>query len=214
METYIPKSSIQTVQRNLINTVRQNKQQLGFTDNRPVTTSQRKMLQNMGQQKTVQMYKVKTDMVEGDLLNSSSMRQRFFRMNTRTKLREVTSYSIDERFLPVNYEHLDGNYINTKAKLQNWLSGDGEKIYVWQGGFLTGGNNPGGAGKVCHPNLLGGDPDVDYAGTLEPQDEDNWYITKYSGHFQPKFNAGIQADIAKYLNDLPGDEIVPVILPQ
>lgn len=140
------------------------------------------------------------------------MRQRFFKQNTRTKLREVTSYSIDEGFLPVNYEHLDGNNINTKAKLQNWLSGDGEKIYVWQGGSLTGGNNPGGADKVCHPNLLGGDPDVDYAGTIE-QGVRHWHVTRDSGHFQPGPDDATRQQIADHMNFLYGQQHNPLFLP-
>ena len=80
METYIPKSSIRTVQLNLVNTGRQNKQHLNFTDNRPVATSQRKTLQNMGQQKPMQMKRTVDDMVSNDL--RCELRDRFFTSDT------------------------------------------------------------------------------------------------------------------------------------
>ena len=154
--------------------------------------------------------KTDTEMVQHDLLDSSTMRRRFFRLDTRNQLRNVTSYSIDQGFLPVNYEHLDGDYINTKAKLENWLDSDNEKIYVWQGGQLIGGNNPGGDDKICHPNLIGGNPDVDYAGTFIGDDR-FWHVTNDSGHFQPDEDLSQQRDISKYANALtPSKKVVPM----
>ena len=213
MKTYISQSPARATERNLINTVGQSKkQQFNFTDNRPVAVNQRKTLQSMGQQKPMQMMKTDTEMVQHDLLDSSTMRRRFFRLDTRNQLRDVTSYSIDQGFLPVNYEHLDGDYINTKAKLENWLDSDNEKIYVWQGGQLIGGNNPGGDDKICHPNLIGGNPDVDYAGTIVPG-TNHWHVTRDSGHFQPGPDDTTRQQIADQMNNLCRRQHNPLFLP-
>ena len=212
METYIPKSPARIAQRNPINTVRQNKkQQLSFTDNRPVAVSQRKTLQNMGQQKPVQMKKTETDMVEGDLLNSSTMRRRFFTLTTRNALRTVTTEAIENEQVPIDYQKLGGSTI-TQGNIKTWLNGENEKIYVWKEGQLTGGHNPGGTNKVCHPNLLGGNPDVDYAGTIVPG-TNHWHVTRDSGHFQPESNDTMRQNIADHMNTLLKRNSNPLVLP-
>ncbi len=210
METYIPQSSIRTVQRNLINTVRQNKQQLNFTDNRPVATSQRKTLQNMGQQKTVQMKKTASKMIARDL--KSPLRDRYF--NSTTIDAYMATNVPDNTFVVTHRQNivfasLGGQAINNIINLNNWLTTEGEKIYLWQGGQLIGGNNLGGPNKICHPNLIGGDPDVDYAGTFE-QSSLGWKVTNDSGHFQFPANYSMQAKIAKYANKMTGQDLFDV----
>lgn len=208
METYIPNLPARTVQRNLINTVRQNKQQLSFTDNRPVAVSQRKTLQSMGQQKPMQMKRTETDMVRNDLTESPDMRRRFFTSRTRQALYDITDNAIQEGNIPVDYRNLGGININ-KGNISTWLKGNGEHIYVWQGGQLIGGNNLGGEEKICHPNLIGGDPDVDYAGTFK-QSNLGWKVTYNSGHFQFPANYSMQAKIAKYANEMTGQDLFDV----
>lgn len=200
METYIPKSSIRSIQRNLVNTVRQNKQHLNFTDNRPVAVSQRKTLQSMGQQKPVQMKQTETNMIRNDLTESPEMRRRFFTSTTRQALYNITDNAIQEGNIPVDYRNLGGININA-GNINTWLEGGGEHIYVWQGGQLIGGNNLGGEDKICHPNLIGGDPDVDYAGTfIQTPGSPLWHITNDSGHFRFNNNQAIKFGIANYIN--------------
>ena len=184
METYIPQSPARTTESNLINTVGQSKkQQFNFTDNRPVAVSQRKTLQSIGQQKPMQMKQTEVDMIRNDLTESPNMRRRFFTSTTRQALYNITDLAIQEGNIPVDYRNLGGININA-GNINTWLEGGGENIYVWQGGQLIGGNNPGGDDKICHPNLIGGDPDVDYAGTFIGDDR-FWHVTNDSGHFQP-----------------------------
>lgn len=211
METYIPKSSIRPIQRNLINTVRQNKQQLSFTDNRPVAISQRKTLQSMGQQKPMQMKQTETNMIRNDLTESPEMRRRFFTSTTRQALYNITDNAIQEGNIPVDYRNLGGININA-GNINTWLEGGGEHIYVWQGGQLIGGNNLGGEDKICHPNLIGGDPDVDYAGTIE-QGVRHWHVTRKSGHFQPAPDDATRQQIADHMNFLYGRQRNPLFLP-
>lgn len=209
METYIPKSSIRPIQRNLINTVRQNKQQLSFTDNRPVAVSQRQTLQSMGQQKPMQMKQTETNMIRNDLTESPEMRRRFFTSTTRQALYNITDNAIQEGNIPVDYRNLGGININA-GNINTWLEGGGEHIYVWQGGQLIGGNNLGGEDKICHPNLIGGDPDVDYAGTFV-SDDHFWHVTNDSGHFQPDKDLLQQRNISRYANNLnPNNKVVPM----
>lgn len=210
METYIPKSPTRTVQRNPINTIRQNKkQQLSFTDNRPVAVSQRKTLQNMGQQKPKQMKQTETDMVRADLTQSPDMRRRFFTHTTRNALYDATNQAIDNGEIPVDYRNLGGININA-GNINTWLEGGGENIYVWQGGQLIGGNNLGGEDKICHLNLIGGDPDVDYAGTIV-RGTNYWHVTNDSGHFQPDEDLSQQRQISRYANALnPNHKVCPI----
>ena len=212
METYIPKSSIRTVQRNLINTVRQNKQQLSFTDNRPVAVSQRKTLQNMGQQKPIQMMKTDTDMIIQDLIEPLELRTRFFTMPSLGIFRPSIRHLVNNNRSLLDYKKLDGTSINSQARANTWLTGGGENIYIWKGGQLIGGNNMGGLNKTCHPNLIGGDPDVDYAGTIE-QGNRHWHVTRDSGHFQPGPDDATRQQIADHMNFLYGRQRNPLFLP-
>lgn len=215
METYIPKSSIRPIQRNLINTVRQNKQQLSFTDNRPVAVSQRKTLQNMGQQKPMQMKRVVDDMVSNDL--RCELRNRFFTSDTikaywtAKKSGKRTAEFVAENRANIEYAYLGGQVINN-TNLNNWLTGKGEKIYLYQEGQLIGGNNLEGTNKICHPNLIGGDPDVDYAGTIE-YGITHWHVTRNSGHFQPGPDDATRQQIADHMNFLYGRQGNPLFLP-
>ena len=206
METYIPQSSIRTVQRNLINTVRQNKQQLSFTDNRPVATSQRKTLQSMGQQKPVQMKRAVDDMVSNDLI--CELRNRFFTSDTikaywtAIKSGKTTAEFVAESRANIEFAYLGGQYIDSQTKIANWLATGGEHIFIWNPGNFTAGINLGGTNKVPHPTLRGGDPDVDFAGTFVRK-TDGWHATHNSGHFQFPDNRATRCEIIKYIKTLP-----------
>lgn len=68
----------------------------------------------------------------------------------------------------------------------------------------------GGEDKICHPNLIGGDPDVDYAGTFV-SDDHFWHVTNDSGHFQPDKDLSQQRNISRYANNLnPNNKVVPM----
>ena len=211
MKTYISQSPARATERNLINTVGQSKkQQFNFTDNRPVAVSQHKTLQSMGQQKPMQMKQTEVDMIRNDLTESPKMRRRFFTSITRQALYNITDLAIQKGNIPVNYRNLGGININA-GNINTWLEGGGENIYVWQGGQLIGGNNLGDDDKICHPNLIGGDPDVDYAGTFTWDDDNYWHVTNDSGHFQPDKDLSQQKDISKYANALnPHNKVVPI----
>lgn len=206
METYIPKSSIRPIQRNLVNTVRQNKLHLNFTDNRPVAVSQRKTLQSMGQQKPVQMKRTVDDMVSNDL--RCELRNRFFTSDTikayRTakKSGKTTAEFVAESRANIEFAYLGGQYIDSQSKIANWLATGGEHIFIWNPGNLTAGINLGGTNKVPHPTLRGGDPDVDFAGTFVRK-TDGWHATNDSGHFQFPDNRATRCKIIKYIKTLP-----------
>lgn len=206
METYTLKPPARTVQRNPINTVRQNKkQQLSFTDNRPVAASQRKTLQNMEQQKPVQMKQTVDDMVCNDL--RCDLRNRFFTSNTINAYRaakksgKTTAEFVAENRANIEFAYLGGQNIDSKAKINDWFTATGEHIFIWNPGNLTGGINLGGNKKVPHPTLRGGDPDVDFAGTFVRK-TDGWHATNDSGHFQFPDNQATRSDIIKYMKTL------------
>lgn len=157
----------------------------------------------------MQMKQTEPKMIRNDLTESPNMRRRFFTSTTRQALYNITDLAIQEGNIPVDYRNLGGININA-GNINTWLEGGGENIYIWQGGQLIGGNNPGGEDKICHPNLVGGNPDVDYAGTFIGDDR-FWHVTNDSGHFRPNEDLLQQRNISRYANTLnPRKKVVPM----
>lgn len=56
------------------------------------------------------------------------------------------------------------------------------------------------AKKLPHPTLIGGDPDVDCAGTMRRSNDDDVIVTASSGHFRPPSEKLGQAKVNKLMN--------------
>ncbi|WP_300661301.1 hypothetical protein [Fluviicola sp.] len=160
----------------------------------------------------IQRKKVSDDHVRDDLLHPES--NNLFKRSTNSffagKLHGTKAKKADDEQTvhdnrdQVSYEQLKDSTLQNNAGLKNWLSSDGEHMYVHNKSSVqiaTRADN-----KLPHPTLVGGDPDVKGAGTMYMTGK-KVYITKLSGHFRP---SKVHNDTVKFVEGIhhkKGEEV-------
>jgi hypothetical protein len=86
----------------------------------------------------------------------------------------------------MEYMQLSAQMITSEKQMTTFLnnSPDDEHMYVLKGGDLHVAIRAQ-SKKLPHPTLIGGDPDVDCAGSLQRSPDGTVLVTRESGHFRP-----------------------------
>lgn len=185
------------------------KKQEGF-DNRANFVAQQKTIAGMqGASQVLQAYKTIPECISFELryIGRDLFHSDFYNL-FKDSTSDFVATSRDNG--KINYRKMRDTYsLENKQSLEKWLDkDDGHHIYVYQGQSLTGGIDPGGSDHWPHPTLLGGDPEVDFAGEFVFKrwlsGKEAYEVNADSGHFRPNKSDAKRQEIIKRYNEILG----------
>lgn len=145
-----------------------------------------------------QLLKVSDDHVRGDLRHKvgetlfEDYTLKDIEKRTGRPISQVSNQILDEAVKEsrademMDYAHLSKEKVTSEKQLSQYLdkSPDDEHMYVLQNSELHVAIRADDK-KLPHPTLVGGDPDVECAGTMRRNSNDDVVVTASSGHFRP-----------------------------
>ena len=153
-----------------------------------------------GEQSVVQRLKVSDDHVRGDIRHpggGAKVFEDYTLDDIATRAGSSLTFQVSNAVLDgavkdsraagqMDYKQLRNQTVTSEKQLSTYLetAPDDEHMYVLDGGDLHVAIRADDK-KLPHPTLVGGDPDVDCAGTMRVDTEGNVIVTASSGHFRP-----------------------------
>lgn len=175
---------------------------------------------NMRSQYTKQLYKVSDDHIRADLRHpdhdrlflphtiedvESVLNSRISSLISNDKLEEAVRICRGRGMM--DYNVLSDRKITSEKQITKFLdeNEEDEHMYVLNGKSMHVAIRGEGV-KLPHPTLVGGDPDVDCAGTMRWDVNDEVIVDDGSGHFRPKGAHAAKKFVDKIMHKTAGND--------